>query len=78
MPRPGSWMIEDYRARCPLHIAYRQDEIMCKPAMPEAAATVHRYEDPELAVGQIRTYCCGCYERCEHYLAWKHFMWDDD
>lgn len=79
MPRPGSWSKEDYRAKCPLHIAWREDEIMCRPALPESAATIHRYTDPAAAKIQIETFCCGtCYERCEHYAAWKHFIWEDE
>lgn len=78
MPRPGSWRKEDYRARCPLHIAYKEDGIMCQPAMPDCAITIHRFSDAEKGMRQIRIFCCGCYERCEHYRAWKHFMWEDE
>jgi hypothetical protein len=78
MARPGSWRTEDYRAVCPLHIAWRDDEIMCKAAMPDSAATVHRYTEPQDARTQIRIFCCGCYKNCEHYKAWRHFMWEDE
>ena len=78
MSRPGSWSKDDYRARCPLHIAWREDEIMCRAAMPESAATVHRYMDPQTATRQKEIFCCACFERCEHYKAWKHFIWEDD
>lgn len=78
MARPGSWSKEDYRAACPLHIAWREDEIMCKPALPESAATVHRYSSAEAARKQQKIFCCGCFERCEHYKAWKHFIWEED
>jgi hypothetical protein len=76
--RPGSWSKEDYRARCPLHIAWREDEIMCRAAMFESSATVHRYPNEEAANTQKRIYCCGRYEQCEHYRAWKHFIWEDE
>ena len=78
MPRPGSWIKGDYRARCPIHIAWRDDQIMCQSAMPDSTATVHRYPDPEAAKRQQEIFCAGCYERCEHYRAWKHFMWEDE
>ena len=78
MARPGSWSKEDYRAICPLHIAWREKEIMCKAALPDSAATVHRYHDENDARRQQAIFCCGCYERCEHYKAWKHFMWEEE
>ena len=78
MPRPGSVIKEDYRARCPLHVAWREDEIMCKPALPDSTMTIHRYSDINMVRMQFKTYCCGCYERCEHYRAWRHFIWEDE
>ncbi len=77
MSRHGSWIKEDYRAKCPLHIAWREDEIMCKPAMFESVATVHRYPAEGDARKQKDLYCCGRYEQCEHYRAWKHFIWEE-
>ena len=77
MARPGAWSKDDYRAKCPLHIAWREDEIMCKAAMFDSTATIHRYK-PEGAANQFRLYCCGCFEHCEHYRAWKHFIWEGD
>ena len=78
MPRPGSWIREDYRARCPLHIAWREDEIMCKGLIPDSAAVVHRYDSERLAEVQKAVFCSGCYEKCEHYRAWKHFAWEEE
>jgi len=78
MSRPGSWLTQDYRARCPLHIAYRDNEIMCQAAMPDSSAVIHKYDETEKAHAQIRIFCCREYERCEHYRAWKHFMWEDE
>lgn len=78
MARPGSWSKADYRARCPLHIAWREDEIMCTAAMPDCAATFHRYAEPAAAREQITIFCCGRYECCEHYRAWKHFIWEEE
>ena len=78
MARPGSWRKDDYRAKCPLHVAYREDEIMCKPHLPGSTVVVHRYANVVESAKQQEIYCNGNYERCEHYLAWKHFMWEDD
>jgi hypothetical protein len=27
---------------------------------------------------QRKMFCEGCWDRCEHYLSWKHFNWEDD
>jgi len=75
--RPGSWKKDDYHAVCPLHIAWRRDEIMCTAAMPECAATVHRYNNSRDAEKQWEIFCCGCYQCCEHYRAWKHFVYEE-
>ena len=75
----GKWRKDVWTCKCPLHIAWREDEIMCRSAMPEAAATIHRYADSETAHKQRQIFCCSlCYERCEHYKAWKHFIWEED
>ena len=52
---------------------------MCRAAMPDRTVTVHRFRGPEEAGRQKEIFCSSqCYERCEHYKAWKHFMWEDD
>lgn len=52
---------------------------MCRAAMPDSTVTVHRFRDKELAQAQKELFCSSaCYERCEHYKAWKHFMWEDE
>jgi len=52
---------------------------MCRAAMPDSAATVHRFSDGEAARRQREIFCCTqCFDRCEHYKAWKHFVWDDE
>ena len=79
MSRSGSWSKGDYRAKCPLHVAWRDDEIMCKAAMPDSTVTVHRFSDCETAQRQKEIFCQSvCFDRCEHYKAWKHFVWEDD
>lgn len=78
MARPNAWQKDHYQATCPLHIAWREDEIMCQSAMPESTVTIHRYPDKETAGKQKEIFCAGCYERCEHYRTWKHWMWEDE
>ena len=78
MPRKGSWLKEDYRGRCPLHLAYRENEIMCKSHLPGSTACIHHYADPEESRKQQELYCNANYQRCEHYLSWKHFVWEDE
>ena len=78
MGRPGEGNREGEYVLCPLFVAYTDNEIRCKPHIPEASATLHRYSDRDACKRQRNMYCEGCWERCEHYLSWKHFAWEDD
>lgn len=78
MRRPGEWNRAGENVICPLFIAVRENEIRCQAHMPDAAATVIVFQDHKAYRTQRNCYCEGLWERCEHYLAWKHFMWEDD
>ena len=63
---------------CPLFVAFSDYEIRCKAHIPDANAAIQRYADRERCKLQKEQYCQGCWQRCEHYLSWKHFAWEDE
>ena len=81
MGRPGEGNRDGENVLCPLYVSFTDNEIRCQAHLPEANATIHRYAN-KAACRRQRNICCeNCWERCEHYLAWKHFQWreeDDD
>ena len=78
MGRPGEGNRDGEYVLCPIFVAYSDNEIRCQPHVPDAAATIHRYSDKQSCYSQRKMYCEGCWKRCEHYLAWLHFRWEDD
>ena len=78
MGRPGEGNRAGENVLCPLFVAFTENELRCSPHMPEAAATIIRYSDRQACWSQRKLYCEGNWKRCEHYLAWKHFNWEDD
>lgn len=63
---------------CPLYIAHTDHEIRCQAHVPDATATILRYSDMGRCQAQRKTYCEGCWKRCEHYLTWIHFRWEEE
>ena len=63
---------------CPLFVAFTDNDIRCHPHVPDAAATILRYSDKSACYRQRKMYCEGCWERCEQYLTWLHFRWEDE
>lgn len=78
MGRPGEGTRESCYVVCPLFVAFTDNEIRCKPHLPDASATLHRYSDRAACKRQRNVFCEGCWERCEHYLSWKHWNWEDE
>ena len=78
MGRPGEGERDGKSVLCPLYVCYSDFEIRCRPHVPDAAATIHKYSNKNLCVKQRTIFCEGCWERCEHYKAWEHFRWEDD
>ena len=78
MGRPGEGNRDGENVLCPLFVAYSENEIRCHALIPDSSATIHRYGDRRACWGQRKMYCEGNYKRCEHYLSWLHFRWEDD
>ena len=78
MGRPETGNREGENVLCPLFIAFTENELRCESHVPEANAAIMRYGDREACRRQRRLYCEGDWKRCEHFLAWKHFRWEDD
>ena len=65
--------------KCPLYVGHTELDINCQPHVGDSKWTTLHYATPELRKRQEKCYCeTHCYERCEHYLSWKHFAWEDD
>ena len=69
---------ESMYAVCPLFVGTKEREIHCLPHVPDSRRTAVIFETPEGMRKQKRIFCEGCFERCEHYLSWKHFQWVED
>lgn len=78
MGRPGEGNRDGEAVLCPLFVSFTDNEIRCKPHVPEASATRICYSNKNTCNKQRTMYCEGNWERCEHYLSWKHFAWEDD
>ena len=72
----GNWAGEN--VLCPLFVAFTENELRCESHVPDAAASILRYATKDACKKQRTMYCEGEWKRCEHYLAWKHFKWEDD
>lgn len=78
MGRPETGNREGENILCPLFVSFTENEIRCKPHVPDSSSTIHRYADRAACKLQRNMYCEGCWKRCEHYLSWLHFTWEDD
>ena len=78
MSRKGYGNTAGEKVLCPLFKAYTANEIRCERHVPDSSVTVLRYGDAEKCRAQRKLYCEKNWKRCEQYLAWKHFQWEDD
>lgn len=78
MGRQGAGNRDGENVLCPLFIAFSDNEIRCQPLVPESSATRHSYGDRNACRMQRKLYCEGCWKRCEHYISWIHFRWEDE
>jgi hypothetical protein len=78
MGRKGDGNRDGENVLCPLFVAYSENELRCQSHVPDAAAIILRYADTKACKNQRRIFCEGCWERCEHWQAWKHFRWEDE
>ena len=63
---------------CPLFVAHGDREILCESHIPDAKCTCIRFKNSSEKEVQQHTFCEACYERCEQYLAVKHFKWEEE
>ena len=63
---------------CPLFISFTANEIKCHSHIPDASSTVIKYSNTAECKKQRTMFCEGCWKRCEQYVAWKHFRWEED
>lgn len=78
MGRKGDGNREGEYVICPLFVAFTDNELKCHPHVPEATTTILRYSNKTACWNQRKLYCEGNWKRCEHYIAWKHLMWEDE
>ena len=78
MGRPETGNRDGENVLCPLFVAFTENELRCESHVPGANAVRLAYGDREECRKQRKLFCEGEWERCEHYLAWKHFRWEDD
>jgi hypothetical protein len=63
---------------CPLYVADGERDILCESHIPDARVTVNRFNSKKDKDTQKRCFCEGCWKRCEHYLSWKHWKWEEE
>lgn len=78
MGRPGTGNRAGENILCPLFVSFTDNELRCQSHVPDANACILRYSDQEACRNQRKMYCEGNWKRCEHYLSWEHWRWEDD
>ncbi len=63
---------------CPLFIAHSDKEIICKSHMTGADRVSLLYWSKANLEMQLNLFCGQNYKKCEHYLSYKHFKWEDE
>ena len=63
---------------CPLFKAFTDSTIRCESHVPDSNVIEIRYGDTKSCGAQRKLYCEGNWQRCEHYIAWKHLKWIDE
>ena len=67
------------KGMCPLFLHYGELDISCRAHVGDAKWTTIHYPTQQMREQQMRCYCqTQCFRRCEHYLSWKHFAWEED
>ena len=78
MGRKGTGNRAGENVLCPLFIAFTEKELMCHSHVLDASSVILKYSDRTTCERQRKLFCEGCWEKCEHYLSWKHWCWEDD
>ncbi len=63
---------------CPLFTAHSDKEIICKSHMTGADRVSLLYWSKANLEMQLTLFCGQNYKKCEHYLSYKHFKWEDE
>lgn len=63
--------------KCPFFRAHSGREILCESHVPDSRVTI-RFDSEKAKNIQQHIYCEGNYKRCEHYIAVRHFRWEDE
>ena len=63
---------------CPLFKAFTNSTIRCESHVPDSQTGEIRYASTKKCEFQRKTFCEGCWERCEHYRSWEHWNWNDE
>ena len=63
--------------RCPYFIAHSERAILCNGVIP-GTRTEHKFKYAAEKTKQQNIFCEGCYEKCEHHIAVKHFNWEEE
>jgi len=78
MARPEYGNVDGEAILCPFYKSFTNNEIRCASHVPDASAIIIKYRRADACETQRKVFCEGCYKRCEHYIAIKHFRWPDD
>lgn len=77
MARQGYGNVEGEYIKCPIWKSYAPTEIRCESHVPECSACILKYRTADACEKQRKLFCEENWERCEHYIAWKHMRWED-
>ncbi len=64
--------------RCPLFVAHSERDVLCESHLPGGKVCINRFATKKDKETQQRCFCEGAWQRCEHYLSWKHWQWPED
>ena len=76
MPRKQQHLIPE-RERCPIFVSVSETEITCRSCVNGSRCSVIRFDDRIQREQQTEIFCKQNYKRCEQFLSWKHFSWQD-
>lgn len=65
------------REQCPLFISFYGTTICCKGIIDGCESRLC-FRSEEQAQQQNTIFCKQNYKRCEQYLAYQHFSWEDE
>lgn len=66
------------REICPIFVSVSETEITCRSCVNGSRCSVIRFDDRLQRESQTNIFCKQNYKRCEQFLSWQHFSWQDD